>query len=101
MRTCKYVLTYCRHCKPGKRAVSRYQSAQPRLLLEEAQEPNAWADDLKLGLEQEIKVIDGGIKKVRRTAAASSTLETGASEMSARIGNQAQQTTQGAVRQAK
>ena len=36
---------------------------------------DAWADDLKLGLEQEIKVIDVEIKEIRRTAATSPTLE--------------------------
>lgn len=36
---------------------------------------DAWADDLKLGLEQEIKEIDREIKDVRRTAATSPTLE--------------------------
>ena len=36
---------------------------------------DAWADDLKLGLEQEIKEIDREIKEVRRTAATSPTLE--------------------------
>ena len=39
------------------------------------QKLDAWADDLKLGLEQEIKGIDAEIKDVRRTAAASVTLE--------------------------
>ena len=42
---------------------------------QEVQKLDAWADDLKLGLEQEIKAIDGEIKEVRRTAAASPTLE--------------------------
>ena len=42
---------------------------------QEAQKLDAWADDLKLGLEQEIKEIDREIKEVRRTAAASPTLE--------------------------
>lgn len=36
---------------------------------------DAWSDDLKLGLEQEIKDIDREIKEVRRTAATSPTLE--------------------------
>jgi ERCC4-related helicase len=36
---------------------------------------DAWADDLKVGLEQEIKEIDRQIKEVRRTAAVSPTLE--------------------------
>lgn len=42
---------------------------------QEVQKLDAWADDLKLGLEQEIKAIDGEIREVRRTAAASPTLE--------------------------
>ena len=42
---------------------------------QEVQKLDAWADDLKLGLEQEIKEIDREIKEVRRTAATSSTLE--------------------------
>ena len=42
---------------------------------QEVQKLDAWADDLKLGLEQEIKEIDRAIKEVRRTAATSPTLE--------------------------
>jgi hypothetical protein len=42
---------------------------------QEVQKLDAWADDLKLGLEQEIKEIDGEIKAVRSTAASSPTLE--------------------------
>ncbi|CAK7008073.1 SNF2-related protein [Saezia sanguinis] len=42
---------------------------------QEVQKLDAWADDLKLGLEQEIKEIDREIKEVRRTAAMSPTLE--------------------------
>ena len=42
---------------------------------QEVQKLDAWADDLKLGLEQEIKTIDAEIKDVRRTAATSPTLE--------------------------
>ena len=42
---------------------------------QEVQKLDAWADDLKLGLEQEIKEIDRQIKEVRRTAAISPTLE--------------------------
>ena len=42
---------------------------------QEVQKLDAWADDLKLGLEQEIKAIDREIKEVRRTAAISPTLE--------------------------
>jgi hypothetical protein len=42
---------------------------------QEAQKLDAWADDLKLGLEREIKEIDREIKEVRRTATISPTLE--------------------------
>jgi len=42
---------------------------------QEVQKLDAWADDLKLGLEQEIKEIDREIKEVRRTAATSPTLD--------------------------
>ncbi len=35
---------------------------------QEVEKLDAWADDLKLGLEQEIKVIDVEIKEIRRTA---------------------------------
>jgi hypothetical protein len=42
---------------------------------QEVQKLDAWADDLKLGLEQEIKGIDREIKEARRTAATSPTLE--------------------------
>ena len=42
---------------------------------QEAQKLDAWADDLKLGLEQEIKEIDREIKDVRSTAAIAPTLE--------------------------
>ncbi len=41
----------------------------------EVQKLDAWADDLKLGLEQEIKEIDREIKEVRRTAATAPTLD--------------------------
>jgi len=42
---------------------------------QEVQKLDAWADDLKVGLEQEIKEIDRQIKEVRRTAATAPTLE--------------------------
>ncbi len=42
---------------------------------QEVQKLDAWADDLKLGLEQQIKEIDREIKEVRRTAAVSPTLD--------------------------
>ncbi len=42
---------------------------------QEVQKLDAWADDLKVGLEQEIKEMDRQIKEVRRTAATAPTLE--------------------------
>lgn len=42
---------------------------------QEVQKLDAWADDLKLGLEQQIKEIDREIKEVRSTAATAPTLE--------------------------
>lgn len=42
---------------------------------QEVEKLDAWADDLKLGLEQEFKAIDIEIKEVRRAAATSPTLE--------------------------
>lgn len=41
----------------------------------EVQKLDAWADDLKLGLEQELKELDRQIKDVRRTASSALTLE--------------------------
>lgn len=42
---------------------------------QEVEKLDAWADDLKLGLEQEIKEIDRQIKEIRRTAATATTLD--------------------------
>lgn len=42
---------------------------------QEVEKLDAWADDLKLGLEQEIKEIDKEIKEIRRTAAISPALD--------------------------
>ncbi|MBV2234700.1 MAG: DEAD/DEAH box helicase [Sterolibacterium sp.] len=42
---------------------------------QEVQKLDDWADDLKLGLEQQIKDIDREIKEVRRSAATAPTLE--------------------------
>ena len=39
------------------------------------QKLDAWADDLKVGLENEVKELDRDIKDVRRTASVSATLE--------------------------
>lgn len=41
----------------------------------EVQKLDAWADDLKLGLEQELKELDRQIKEVRRQASSALTLE--------------------------
>jgi hypothetical protein len=43
--------------------------------VQEVQKLDGWADDLKLGLEQQIKAIDVEIKETRRAAAAAPTLE--------------------------
>lgn len=42
---------------------------------QEVQKLDAWADDLKLGLEQEIKAIDSAIKEIRRNATSALTLD--------------------------
>lgn len=42
---------------------------------QEVQKLDAWADDLKLGIEQEIKEVDRQIKEVRRATASALTLE--------------------------
>lgn len=42
---------------------------------QEVEKLDAWADDLKLGLEQSIKEIDREIKEIRRTAATAATLD--------------------------
>ncbi|MBR7745625.1 SNF2-related protein [Undibacterium baiyunense] len=42
---------------------------------QEVQKLDAWADDLKLGIEEEIKEIDRQIKEVRRTATSALTLD--------------------------
>jgi ERCC4-related helicase len=42
---------------------------------QEVRKLDAWADDLKLGIEQEIKEIDLQIKEIRRMAASAPTLE--------------------------
>lgn len=42
---------------------------------QEVQKLDAWADDLKLGLEQDIKTVDVQIKDIRRMASAAPTLE--------------------------
>lgn len=41
----------------------------------EGQKLDAWADDLKLGLENEMKALDRDIKDVRRTASVAATLD--------------------------
>jgi len=54
------------------------ENIKPRSLCyfqQEVQKLDAWADDLKVGLEQEIKEIDRQIKEVHRTAATAPTLE--------------------------
>lgn len=46
-----------------------------RFFYAEAEKLDGWADDLKLGLEREIKELDRQIKEARRTASAAMTLE--------------------------
>jgi hypothetical protein len=46
-----------------------------RLFEAEAEKLDGWADDLKLGLEREIKELDRQIKEARRAATAAPTLE--------------------------
>jgi adenine-specific DNA-methyltransferase len=46
-----------------------------RFLEAEAEKLDGWSDDLKLGLEREIKDLDRRIKEVRRAATAALTLE--------------------------
>jgi adenine-specific DNA-methyltransferase len=46
-----------------------------RFFEEEAEKLDGWADDLKLGLEREIKELDRQIKEVRRATTAAQTLE--------------------------
>ena len=68
---------------------------------QEVQKLDVWADDLKLGLEQEIKEIDRESRRLPHCRDfADAGRKAGASETPARTGNQAQQTTQRAVRQA-
>ena len=53
-------------------AISRRNAA---IFEAEAEKLDGWADDLKVGLEQEIKELDRQIKEARRTATAALTLE--------------------------
>lgn len=55
-----------------KRTISERNA---RFFEAEAEKLDGWADDLKLGLEREIKELDRQIKEVRRTALATLTLE--------------------------
>src|SRR5690606_28393559 len=59
-----------------QRAVQRSISERNAQFFEaEADKLDGWADDLKVGLEREIKVIDRQIKEARRSATAALTLE--------------------------
>jgi ERCC4-related helicase len=58
-----------------QRLLREINHRNPGFFQQEVEKLDAWADDLKLGLEQEIKVIDVEIKEIRRTAATSPTLE--------------------------
>jgi adenine-specific DNA-methyltransferase len=55
-----------------QQAISRRNAA---FFETEAEKLDGWADDLKVGLEQEIKDLDRQIKEARRTATAALTLE--------------------------
>lgn len=46
-----------------------------KLFEEEAAKLDGWADDLKVGLEREIKDLDRQLKEARRAARAALTLE--------------------------
>ena len=60
------------HKETIQQAVSRRNAA---IFEAEAEKLDGWADDLKVGLEQEIKELDRYIKEARRTATAALTLE--------------------------
>jgi hypothetical protein len=55
-----------------QRSISERNS---RFFSAEAEKLDGWADDLKVGLEREIKEIDRQIKEARRAATAALTLE--------------------------
>jgi hypothetical protein len=60
----------------GQRSIQRGISERNARLFEaEADKLDGWADDLKLGLEREIKELDRQVKEARRTATAAMTLE--------------------------
>jgi hypothetical protein len=59
-----------------KQAIQQAISRRNATIFEaEAEKLDGWADDLKVGLEQEIKDLDRQIKEARRTATAALTLE--------------------------
>ena len=59
-----------------KEAIQQTISRRNAAIFEaEAEKLDGWADDLKVGLEQEIKELDRQIKEARRTATAALTLE--------------------------
>ena len=60
------------HKEAIQQAISRRNVA---IFEAEAEKLDGWADDLKVGLEQEIKELDRQIKEARRTATAALTLE--------------------------
>jgi adenine-specific DNA-methyltransferase len=60
------------HKEAIQQAISRRNAA---IFEAEAEKLDGWADDLKVGLEQEIKELDRQIKDARRTATAALTLE--------------------------
>ena len=57
------------------RSSAAFPSAMPAFFEAEADKLDGWADDLKLGLEREIKELDRQIKEARRAATTALTLE--------------------------
>ena len=59
----------------GNQLAQRINERNLGYFQQEVEKLDAWADDLKVGLEQEIKELDRQIKEVRRTATVAATLE--------------------------
>lgn len=69
--------TSLRQIADSRQAVIQQEIAErnTRLFTAEADKLDGWADDLKLGLEREIKELDRQIREVRRAATIASTLD--------------------------